>query len=330
MNRPHHPNRRTSLAWLAAAGTTMPGLALAQTGARYPTRPVRFVVGFSPGGAVDEIARLVADRLGQRLGQSVIVENRPGAASMLAGEFVANSPPDGHTLLVTGTSILIAPRLQKRASVNLGRFTPVAGLATTPLVIAATPSFPASTPQEFVNEVRKNPGKYFYATSGVGSLHHLGMEVLKRQLNLQVDHVPYKGAGQILPDLMSGQIALGLVSANAAQVQEEAGKLKVIGLLSAGQWSGNPRWKSMSSVAPEFDVMPRMFVLGPAGLPADITRRLDTEIAQALQSADMEQAFASHGAIAQHAGSAALKRALENDDALWSDVVQRLGLQSNG
>ena len=319
-------DRRTTLAGLGAA-LLLPLAARSQSA--WPSRPVRIAVGFSPGGAVDEMARTLADRLAPRIGQALVLENKPGAASTLAAEFVANAPADGHVVLLSGTSTLIARHLQGRASADVARFTPVAGVAVSPLAIVAHPAFPGRDPESFVREIKARPGKYFYATSGVGTLHNLGMEMLKKQLGLEVEHVPYKGASAILPDLLSGQVPLAVVSANAAEEHARAGKLRVMGLLHAGTWSGEPSWRSMSEVAPGFSVMSRMFVLGPAGLPQDIVARLDAALAEALKSPEVLRSFASQGATPQHASAAALATELARENESWSQVVRSLGLKTS-
>lgn len=316
--------RRTTLALLGAGlCSPLPGLA----NSAYPTRAIRLVVGFAPGGAADELARTVADRLGARLKQAVVIENRPGAASTLAADQVANAAADGYTLLFGSTSMVIARHLQGRASADISRFAPVAGVAATPLVIAVNPKFPGHTPQSFVREILDNPGKHFYATSGVGSLQHLGMETLKKQLNLKVDHVPYKGASQLLPDLMSGQIPIALMSANAAAEHAAAGKVVVVGLMNEGKWAAWPQWPSMAEVAPGFNVMARMYVLAPADVPAAIVDKLDAELAAVLGSAELAKAFANQGALPQHMPAQQLRRDLERENAAWSQAVKTLGMK---
>ncbi|WBY02848.1 tripartite tricarboxylate transporter substrate binding protein [Ramlibacter tataouinensis] len=318
-------DRRTTLAGLGAA-LLVPLAARAQPA--WPSRPIRIIVGFSPGGAVDEMARTLADRLAPRLGQALVVENKPGAASTLAADFVANAPADGHVLLLSGTSTLIARHMQGRASADVTRFTPVAGIAGSPMAIVAHPAFPARDPEGFVREIKARPGKYFYATSGVGTLHNLSMEMLKKQLGLDVDHVPYKGASAIMPDLLSGQMPLAVISASAAEEHAKAGKLRVIALLHSGGWAGEPSWRSVSEVAPGFNVMSRLFLLGPAGLPPAIVARLDGELAQALKTPEVLRSFASQGAVPQHASAAALAAELARENENWSQVVKSLGLKT--
>lgn len=318
--------RRTTLALMGASlCTALPGFA----NPAYPQRAIRLVVGFAPGGAADELARSLADRLSTRLKQAVVIENKPGAASTLAADVVGNAPADGYTLLFGTTSMVIARHLQGRASADISRFAPVAAVAVSPLVIAVNPKFPGQTPQSFVREIRNQPAKYFYATSGVGTLQHLGMETLKKQLDLKVDHVPYKGASQLLPDLISGQIPIALLSASAAAEHAAAGKLVVVGLLNEGRWAAAPQWPSMSEVAPGFNVMSRMYVLAPAGVPAGIVAQLDTEIAAVLGSAELVSAFASQGAVPQHASAQQLQGELRAENAAWSQAVKALGLKAD-
>lgn len=318
--------RRTTLALLGAGlCTSLPGFA---NGA-YPQRAIRLVVGFAPGGAADELARSVADRLGARLKQAVVIENKPGAASTLAADVVSNAPADGYTLLFGSTSMVIARHLQARASADVSRFAPIAAVAVSPLVIAVNPKFPGHTPQAFVQEIQRQPGKYFYATSGVGTLQHLGMETLKKRLGLKVDHVPYKGASQLLPDLISGQVPIALLSASAAAEHAAAGKLVVVGLMNEGRWASAPQWPSMSEVAPGFNVMSRMYVLAPAGVPAEVIERLDKELAVVLGSAELASAFAQQGALPQHVPARQLHGDLQRENASWSEAVKSLGLKAD-
>lgn len=322
--------RRTTLALLGAGlCAPWPGFANNNNNNAYPQRAIRLVVGFAPGGAADELARSIADRLSTRLKQAVVIENKPGAASTLAADVVGNAPADGYTLLFGTTSMVIARHLQGRASADISRFAPVAAVAVSPLVIAVNPKFPGRTPQSFVREIRDKPAKYFYATSGVGTLQHLGMETLKKQLDLKVDHVPYKGASQLLPDLISGQIPIALLSASAAAEHAAAGKLVVVGLMNEGRWAASPQWPSMSEVAPGSNVMSRMYVLAPAGVPAGIVERLDAEIAAVLGSAELVSAFASQGAVPQHVSARPLQGELQAENAAWSQAVKTLGLKAD-
>ncbi|HYF21418.1 MAG TPA: tripartite tricarboxylate transporter substrate binding protein [Ramlibacter sp.] len=322
-------HRRRSLACLGAALLGATGTGASAQAPAWPSRPVRLVVGFSAGGALDEMARTLADRLSARIGQAVVVENKPGAASILAAEYVATSPADGHVLFLSGTSTLIGRHLQNRASADISRFTPVSGIAVSPLVIAVNPSFPGRDPESFVREIKAQPGKYFYATAGVGSLHHMGMELLKKQLDLRLEHVPYKGGAAIMPDLLSNQIPIAVISANIASEQSRAGKLRVVGLLSEARWSVEPSWRSMADVARGFNIMPRMFLLAPAGMPPDIVARVDAAMEQVLKSPELLRSFAAQGADAQHSPPSALRAEVARENETWSQVVKALDLKGS-
>ena len=193
-HKTHSPSlsrRATLLLALAATATASTG-AWAQA---WPTKPVRLVVGYSAGGGVDAMARLLAPRLSAVLGQQVVVENRTGAAGLIAGDTVARAAPDGYTLMLGDSSLLIAQHLQPRMSFDpIKSFTPVAGVFTLPLVIVVNNDVPAKTPAEFVKLLRDQPGRFSYATSGVGTVHHLGFEMLKAKARSFVVHIPYRGA----------------------------------------------------------------------------------------------------------------------------------------
>lgn len=324
--------RRTACAALALAA-----LATTVTHAQeYPTRPIRLVVGFAAGGAVDDAARTIAQQLSTRLGQQVIVENRPGASSMLAADMVATSPADGYTLLFGGTSMLIARHMQMQRGPRpatgfdpVKSYAPVASVSTSPLTLAVNNGFPAKDPAGFVREVRDNPGKYFYATSGVGSLHHLGMEQLMRQLGLKMTHVPYKGASKIMPDLISGQVSIGVVSAASVAPQEREGKLRVIGLLNDGKLATMPHWPSLAQVAPGFNVLPKMFIVAPAGTPAAVVSKLERGIEAGLKSPELLAAFERQGSVANFAPAKALAEEIAREDRHWGQMVRDLGLKGD-
>ena len=206
------PTRRCLPLGALAVATAAP--AVAQD---YPTRPVRLFVGYSAGGGMDAVARLIAPALGAQLGQQVVVENRPGAAGLLAAGAMARSPADGYALLLGESGLLIAQHLQPRAGFDpLKDFAPIGGLFNLPLMIVSRPDFAASSPRTLIDELKAHPGKYAYATSGVGTVHHLGMEMLKGRSGAFVLHIPYRGASQIVPDIIGGQVPLGVVSAAVA------------------------------------------------------------------------------------------------------------------
>ena len=225
-----HRLRRT-LALVAALFTTfLTGAAPAQP---YPNKPIRLVVGYPAGGGADALARLLATRLSDSLGQQVVVDNRPGASSAIASDNVAKSAPDGYTLYFADSAMLVVPSLSPKAGYDaLKSFTPVSGVVTLPLVLMANPAIGANSLDGVIKLVQSNPGKFNYGSPGVGTIQHLAMELLKQRANLFIVHIPYRGAAPIIPDLISGQISFGVISAGPALAQAKSGKINAIAITS--------------------------------------------------------------------------------------------------
>ena len=315
--------RRCALA-LALAAATLGTSAWAQT---WPTKPVRLVVGYSAGGGVDAMARLIAPRLSALLGQQVIVDNRTGAAGLIAGDAVARAVPDGYTLMLGDSSLLIAQHLQPRMSFDpIKAFTPVAGVFTLPLVIVANNDVPAKTPAEFVKLLKDNPGRYSYATSGVGTVHHLGFEMLKGQTRSFVVHIPYRGAAQIVPDVMSGQVPIGVVSATAAIAQARAGKLRALAVMNPVKLAGAEDIAPLSDALPGFSAVPRLYVLAPAGTPANIVERLSDTLRSVMEAPDIAQVAAQQGAVPAYMPAGPLAADIARESAEWGKVIREQGI----
>ncbi len=333
---------RTGAAWLATAvahgrapaalaalATLAHGIAAPRALAQsFPARPVRLLVGFAAGGGADAIARAVAAKLAEALGVPVNVDNRPGATGMIAASELAKASPDGHTLYFADTSVLIASLTSPNPPVRpLEAFAPVGEAADIPLVVVANLAFPADTPSAFVDVVRAAPGRYAYATSGIGTIHHLAMEWLSRRAGLRMTHVPYKGASQILPDLIGGQVPIAVVSAAPALAQARAGKLKVIGLTSPVKLADAPDWPSFAEIHSGFDASPRLFVVAPAGTPAPVIARLDDALRRALASADLAATFGKQGARVRSGGPAELAADMQAESARWGSLVREAGIK---
>lgn len=313
-------SRFTRRGWLAAA------LALAAPFAHaegYPDHPIRLLVGYAPGGGVDAIARILAQRLPAVLGQQVIVDNRSGASGMIAAEVVAKAPADGYTLLMGESGMLITSQLQPRAGLDpLKSFTPVAGAFIAPLMIVANNKLPASTPQELIALIKAHPGHYSYATSGVGTVHHLGFELMKARTGAFIVHIPYRGAAQIMPDVISGQVPIGVVSAAAGMAQARAGKVRAIALMNTGKLPGAEQVPALADALPGFDVAPRLMVMAPAGTPAAVVQRLDDAVRTVLASAELAQIAGQIGAIPAYVPSAQLGGVLARESASWAHIIQ--------
>jgi tripartite-type tricarboxylate transporter receptor subunit TctC len=259
-----------SLAALALSAAQAPGQ-------QFPSRAVRIVVPTSAGGATDAFARALAPRLSEIWGQSVLVENRPGANQILGADYVSKSAPDGYTLLVSdASSFVMNPHLYKKLPYDgLNGFTPITVLVRFPWVIAVHPSVPANTFQEFVAYARANPGKLSYGSFGLGSSAHISVDYLKNLLGIDIVHVPYKGAGPAVTDLLSGQIQMMMVTPLLVEPQARAGRLKLIAAATAQRIPGLPNLPTVAeSGVPGYEAGTWFALMGPAGMPREVVARV--------------------------------------------------------
>ena len=308
---------------LLAAALALAGAGAGAQAQSYPAKPIRLLVGYSAGGGVDTMARVLAPRLSTLLGQQVVVENRAGAAGQIAGDAVAKAAPDGYTLLLGESGLLIAQHLQVRMAFDpIKSFTPVAGLFTSPLMIVASNSFPARTPKELVALLKASPGKYSYATSGVGTVQHLGFEMLKGETGAFVVHIPYRGAAQIVPDVVGGQVPLGVVSATAGLAQSKAGKLRAIAMMSPVKLAGAEAVPPISDALPGFNVAPRLYLTAPAGTPAAVIERLGDAVRTVLASPELAQAVSVQGAVPAYMAAGPLAVDLARESAAWGLFIK--------
>jgi tripartite-type tricarboxylate transporter receptor subunit TctC len=293
------------------------------TAQSFPTRPIRILVGYGAGGGVDATARMLAQRLPAALGQQVVVENRAGASGMIAAEAVARAAPDGYTLLMGESGMLITSQLQPRANFDpIKSFTPVAGTFVVPLMVVANNNVAAADPKQLIAVLKANPGRYSYATSGVGTVHHLGFEMLKARTGTFIVHIPYRGAAQILPDVMSGQVPIAVVSAAAGLAQAKAGKVRAIALMNTGRLPGAENVPPMADALPGFDVAPRLMLLAPAGTPAAVVEKLNEAVRGVLESAELAQAAAQQGAVPAYLPPAQLAARLTQESADWGRLMK--------
>lgn len=288
----------------------------------YPDRPIRLLVGYSAGGGLDAMARLLAPRLSTQLGQQVVVENRAGAAGVIAGDATARATPDGYTIMLGDSSLLIAQYLQPHLTFNpVKSFTPIAGVFTLPLAIVTGNTFPAKTPAEFIAALKASPGKYSFATSGVGTVHHLGFEMLKGILNTDVTHIPYRGAAQIVPDVISGQVPIGVVSVASAISQARAGSLRAVALMSPTAIPGADI-APLADAVPGFDAAPRLYLIAPAATPSPIIERLSEATRRVMTAADLAQAAAVQGAVPAFMPASAMVADIARESAMWGQVIR--------
>lgn len=307
----------------ALAATTLCCIAPLAAAQAFPSRPVRILVGYAAGGGVDAMARMLAQRLSPLLGQQVIVENRAGASGMIAAEAVAKSPADGYTLLMGESGMLITSHLQPRAGLDpLRSFAPVAGAFIAPLLIVANNDLGVADPAQLVAALKARPGRYSYATSGVGTVHHLGFELFKARTGTFVVHIPYRGAAQILPDVISGQVPIAVVSAAAGLAQAKAGKVRTIALMNTAKLAGAENVPALADALPGFDVAPRLMLLAPAGTPAAVVERINEAARSVLASAELAQAAAQQAAVPAYLPPAQLAATLAEESAGWARLMK--------
>jgi tripartite-type tricarboxylate transporter receptor subunit TctC len=295
---------------------------------QYPAKPLRMLVGYSAGGGADALARLVAAKMADGLGQQVLVENRPGAGATIAAAALASSPPDGYTIFFADTALLIAPAIYQKLSFDpVKSFAPVSGACTTPLVIAVNNEVKAASVAELISTLKANPGRLSYGSPGIGTVHHLAMETFKRQAGVDIVHVPYKGASAIIPDVISGQLQIGIISAPPALAQAKAGRLRPIALTSPVRVAGAD-WPALADTLPGFDASPRLFVLAPAGTPAGVVTKLNETLKTALASKDLLDAFSAQGAFADWSTPQALGILMAQESLRWAQVARDAGIKA--
>ncbi len=295
----------------------------------YPSRTVRLIIPFAPGGSNDTIARLLAQHLTDTWGTSVIPDNRAGAGSVVGVEIAAKSQPDGHTMVIISASYAFSSALRKKLPFDpVKSFSPVAKIATGPVVLAVTPSLPAKTVKELIALAAAKPGQLNFASSGVGSAQHLGMELLKTLVKFDVIHVPYKGGGPATLSVMTGdaQISLGSVISLIPHIRN--GKLRAIATGGLKRSSALPDLPTVDEAGVKgYEASNWWGVLVPAGTSQSIIVRLDKEIARFLALDAVKKRFANDGAEPDYLSQAELARFVAEETAKWTRVVRAAGIE---
>jgi tripartite-type tricarboxylate transporter receptor subunit TctC len=299
----------------------------------YPSRPVRLVVGFAPGGAADFVARTLAEPLGRALGQPVVVDNRPGAGSSIAAEHVARSAADGYSVLIASpSSILVNPLINKQGAFDpLKDLVPVSKVSASPLVVAVNPAIGVSNLRELVLFSRNNPGKLNYASSGNGSAPHLAAVLFQRVAGVEMVHVPYKGGAPAVQSVLAGDTQLAFATPPSVLPLVHAGRLRALAITSRHASPLVPGVPGMAEAGlPGYEISFWYGFFVPAGTPAAATTRLFDETAKALKLSQVEQAFAKEGTEASGSASPADFAAFLADDAkLWSRLVKDSGAKAD-
>ena len=298
----------------------------------YPSRPVRLVVPLSPGGFADTPTRMLAPRLSEQLGRQFFVENKPGAGGTIGADFVAKSAPDGYTLLVTGTPHVISAHLYKKLPYDALRdFTHIALIASGPYALVVNPQkLPVSSVKELITAARAQPGKIDFASSGNGSAQHLVGALFNSMAGIDLNHVPYKGSGPAMQDLIAGQVGVSFAGVPNVLGHVRSGRLRALGVTTATRWSELPDVPTLAEAGvPSYEATLWLNVSGPAGMPADIVQRLNNEIAKALKDPEVQNNFRSGGVDAVWMGPQELNAFMRAEYEKWGKVVRDTGATVN-
>ena len=294
--------------------------------ADYPTRPVRLIVGFPPGGAADILGRIAAQQLTERIGQQVVVDNRGGAGGLVATEIAARGAPDGYTLLFTSIPHVINPHLYKKVQYEAVKdFTPVVQLVSVPLMMAANAGLPAKTVKELIALAKSRAGQVNYASAGAGSSSHLAMELFKTMSGTVMNHIPYKGTGPLIIDLISGQVSVTIASAVPLAPQVKAGKLRGMAVTGPKRSPSFPDLPAIAETVPGYEVVNWFGILVPAGTPAPIVTRINTELNKALAAQSIQDNLRAQGADVVGGSADEFARIIRADLSKWAKVVRESG-----
>jgi tripartite-type tricarboxylate transporter receptor subunit TctC len=315
---------------LAALGVLAPVGAQAQT--TFPNKPITMLVGFAPGGGTDTAARVVAKKLAQTMGQSVVVENNAGAGGNIANEILARANPDGHMILLSSVgSLAVAPHIVSNLGYNpLRDFAPLTMAVTFPNVLVVHPSVPAKTLAEFVKLAAAKPGAVNYGSSGIGGAGHLAGELLGMVANVKMIHVPYKGGAPAMGDLLGGQIMSIFAAPPSAVSHMKAGKIRALASTGAARSPAMPEVPTVAeSGYPGYEALNWYCYIAPVKTPRDIVQRWQRELVAVLSDTDIKGQLLSHGMEAAPGTGEALQKYIEREYATWGKVVKAAGITAN-
>jgi tripartite-type tricarboxylate transporter receptor subunit TctC len=314
--------------WCCLVATA--GTSLAQ--GSFPSRPIRLVVPFVAGGTSDILARIIGQGISDELGQPVIVDNRPGAGGNIGSDFVAKSAPDGHTLVLAsvGTHAINASLYKKMPYDPLKDFTPVALFATVPTVLVVNPNVKVDSARELIALAKARPGQLNYASAGIGTTQHLAGEMLKESAGVEVVHVPYKGGGQAVADLLAGQVAFMFPNIPVVHAHVKSGKLKALAVASTKRSPALPQIPTMAEATglKDFDVSTWFGILGPAGLPAGTARKLNRAVNKVIATETVKAKLEAQGATGLESTPQSFGGFMAQEVDKWARVVKRAGIEA--
>lgn len=312
------------VAYGAALGLTAPEL-FAQN---YPTRPIRLVIPYPPGGGADNVARVFAQKLSESLGQQIVIDNRGGAAGIIGAEIVAKSKPDGYTLLDDSSSRAVNPALHKLPFDTVKDFTPVGMIVVNPNILVVHPSLPVKTVRELIALAKAHPGRITYASSGIGSAPHMGVELFKYLAKVDMVHVPYKGGGPALADLIGGHVQLLIPNIASGLPHVKSGKLRGIAVTSTKRSRSMPELPTVAeSGLPGYELHEWNALFAPAGTAPEIIAKLNTELAKVLALPEVQERFFQMGAEAAPGTPEQLGAYVNSELAKWAKVVKDMKIK---
>jgi tripartite-type tricarboxylate transporter receptor subunit TctC len=312
-------------AFAAAPATTRRAWAL-----DYPTRPVRLVVPFAPGGAADISGRLIGQWLSDRLGQPFVIDNRPGGGTNIGTEAVATAPPDGYTLLVANAGNAINATFYRKLNFNFIRdLLPVAGLVRAPHVLFVTPSFPAKTVEELIAYAKAHPGKVSFASAGTGTANHIAAEMFKMLTGVDMVHVPYRGGAPAIADLLSGQVHVMFADVLTMAAQMKAGKIRALAIATNVHLAMLPDTPTVAATVPGFDTSSWWGVCTPRGTPSEIVNKLNAEVNRGLADPRINQRFAEMGVLTLRGSPEDFGKMIADETEKWGKAVKFANLSAD-
>ena len=307
----------------------LPVVAMAQD---YPSKPVRLVVPFAPGGPTDIAARVIAEKLGARWSQQVVVENRAGAGGNVGAEVVAKSPPDGYTIVlgVTGSHAINVSLMKQMPYHPLKDFEPVTQATSFPNAIAVHPSVPAKSLAELMELAKREPGKLSYGSDGNGTASHLTMELMKSKAGVDLVHIPYKGSGPLLNELVGGQVQVGITGLPAMQSQAAAGRIRVLAVTTAARVASNPDIPTVAEQGfPGFAAAPWAGFFVPKGTPRPIVQKLAADLIAVMKLPEVRDRMATLGSTVVASEPEEFRRFVESEIRQWADAVRISGAKAD-
>ena len=306
----------------AASAAALPAIARMARAQSYPNRPVRLVAPFPPGGSIDITARLIGQWLTERLGQQVVIENRPGAGGNIGSETALNSPADGYTLLLCSVANAISVTLYDKLNYDFREVAPVAAISRAPNVMVVNPSVPANTVPEFIAYAKANPGKINMASSGVGTSIHLSGELFNLMTGVDIQHVPYRGSAPMLTDLLAGQVQVAFDNLQPSLPHIKAGKLRALAVTTATRSQALPDLPAIAEFVPGYEASTWNGVCAPRNTPAEIVNKLNAEIDAGLADPNFKARLADVGASALPGSPADYGKLIADEIEKWGKVIR--------